>query len=205
MTQIHDHPGARIDLQPPDEGRAQVEEILSHFGAALGSPPTALRLLGVSPPILGHYAGMVGYYMEHPRLRPPLTTLIRYLAASHSECDYCVDLNEAMLLDMGYSLDAVRAARADVAAAPLGGDERALLEAALQASRDPQWLTSERIAALRAHGWSDRDVFDAVWLAAMNHAFGQVVDAFGVTPDGYTQARTDRADIDEGGARHAGA
>jgi alkylhydroperoxidase family enzyme len=178
----------RIDTQAPADEQNRVDAIIAPYAEMLGRAPGGLQMLGISPPVLEHYAGTIQYYMAHPRLSQPLLTLIRYLVSWRGECTYCIDLNESFLMNAGLDLDTIRACRADATQAPLDEREKDLLLVSLDAVDYPQRVTRDRIAALRAHGWSDRDIFDAVWHATLNRAFGHTAEAFGLPPDGYITA-----------------
>jgi len=175
----------RIDTTPPPGEEARVDRIMAPYKEMLGRVPGGLRMLGTSPPLLEHYSGTIHYFLEHPRLGQPLLTFLRYLVSWRGDCHYCVDLNEAFLVGAGLDLDAVRATRTSPELAPLEESEKALLLAALDAVDQPELVTPERLGSLRALGWTDRDVFDAVWHASLNRAFGRTAEAFGLEPDGY--------------------
>lgn len=175
--------GPRLDLTPPPGEAARVEAVTAPFAAMLGRVPAALQLLGLSPSLLEHYVGTLGYYMAHQTLGEPLKTFIRYLVSSRGECAYCIDLNEAFLVQAGVDLDVARASRRDPSLAPLPEMERALLAFALDVVDRPEAVDGARIEALRGLGWSDRDIFDAAWHAAQNRAIGLVADAFGLPPE----------------------
>jgi alkylhydroperoxidase family enzyme len=175
----------RIDTTPPSGEESRVEAIMAPYAEMLGRAPGGLQMLGVSPPVLEHYAATIHYYMGHPRLSQPLLTFIRYLVSWRGDCTYCVDLNEAFLLGAGLDMDAIRAARRDPALAPLDEKEKALLIVSIDAVDHPESVTSERLDALRSLGWTDRDILDAVWHATLNRAFGRTAEAFGLPPDGY--------------------
>jgi alkylhydroperoxidase family enzyme len=181
----HNESAARIDLTPPAGEEAMVAQIIAPFEQMLGRVPGGLQLLGISPPVLQHYAGTIGYYMAHSKLSATLLTFIRYLVSWRGDCDYCVDLNEAFLVNGGLDLDTVRATRDDPQRVPLEEREKTLLQLALDAVDHPESITAERIDALRAQGWSDRDMLDAVWHANLNRAFGRTAETFGLPPDGY--------------------
>lgn len=178
----------RIDLTPPRDEAAKVEAIIAPYKAMLGRAPAGLEMLGISPPILEHYASSLQYYMTHPTLSHELLAFIRYIVSCRGDCAHCIDLNEALLVNAGLSLEAVRAAREDASLAPLDERSKALLQLAVEAVDRPEALTAERFAALHALGWSDRDIFDAVWHAAQNRAFGITAEAFAVPPDGFVAA-----------------
>jgi len=174
----------RIDVTPPASATEQVEQLIAPYAQILGRTPGGLNMLGVSPPVLEHYLGTLDYYMQHPTLGQPLLTFIRYLVSWRGHCDYCVDLNEAFLMGAGLELEAIRAAREAPEQAPLEPRDKAMLLLALDAVDHPERITAERTETLRAAGWTDRDMFDAVWHATGNRAFGRTADAFGLTPDG---------------------
>lgn len=182
VTQI---PSIRIDVTPPEDEHDKVVQIMAPYVAMLGRPPGGLQMLGISPALLEHYAGSIGYYMTHPNLSQPLLTFIRYLVSWRGDCAYCVDLNEAFLVNAGMDLDAVRAARDDPERAPLEDREKRLLILAIDAVDDPASITDARMNELRELGWTDRDVFDAVWHATTNRAFGRTAEAFDLSPDGF--------------------
>jgi len=179
------HSTARIDLVPPAEDQHRVEQVMAPYIEMLGRAPGGLRMMGVSPTLLEHYAGTIGYYMGHQRLGQPLLTFIRYLVSWQGDCSYCIDLNESFLLNAGLDLDAVRATRDHPEQAPLDDRDRALLLLALDAVDRPEAVTSERIESLRAQDWSDRDMLDAIWHANLNRAFGRTAESFGLSPDNF--------------------
>lgn len=175
----------RIDITPPSEDVIKVEAIMAPYKEMLGRAPGGLQLLGVSPPILEHYAATIGYYMSHPTLTQPLLTFIRYLVSWRGDCAYCVDLNEAFLIGAGLDLDVIRATRSDPSKAPLDDQEKAMLLIAIDAVDRPESVTPDRLDQLRDQGWRDRDILDAVWHATLNRAFGRTAETFGLPPDGY--------------------
>ncbi|MGD2064769.1 MAG: hypothetical protein PVF51_14500 [Nitrospirota bacterium] len=175
---------AYIDATPPAEDAARVEAATAPFAEMLGRVPDGLRLLGVSPALLEGYVENIHYFMGHPRLGQALTTMIRYLVSSAGDCRYCIDLNEGMLVAAGFELEAVRRARQDPAQAPLPERERALLTLVLHAVANPHGMEPTEFAAVRAFGWSDQDIFDAVYHGVFNRAFGNLLEAFNVHHDG---------------------
>lgn len=182
---MNDLADIRIDTQPPSGEEYRVKKVVAPYREMLGRTPGGLEMFGISPPLLEHYAGTIDYYMSHPRLSQPLLTFIRYLVSWNGDCPYCLDLNEAFLVNAGFKLGAVRATRNDPLLAPLEEQEKALLMFALDAVDRPESITTKRSEALKALGWSDRDLFDAVWHATHNRAFGRTAETFGLPPDGF--------------------
>jgi len=70
--------------------------------------------------------------------------------------------------------------RGDLAAAPLPEAERLLLRLVETFTRHAYRTTDEEVQALRDHGWSDAQVAEAVYVAALFAFFNRVADAFGI-------------------------
>ncbi len=169
---------------PPAGQEDRVEAVFARVRERLGFVPDGLRLYSFSPPLLEAFVTNIGYFRDGTGLPPALTTFIRYLVSSDAGCRFCIDLNEGFLAHLGVDLDAARAARADVEAAPLEPRERLLLKLALKSVEAPQDIGSDDLEAVRAHGWSERDIFDAVVQAASNRAFNFVLRSFKVERQG---------------------
>ena len=79
-------------------------------------------------------------------------------------------------------------AKGDLAAAPVTAAERALLEftelVTVEAHRTQRADTDK----LRAHGWTDDQIAEAVYVIAMFAFFNRVAEAFGIEPMGYLEA-----------------
>lgn len=166
------------EIPPADHDR--VARILKMVETRLGFVPAGLRLYSISPPILEQFVNMVGYFMEHPTLDMKLMVFIRYLVSSAARCRFCIDLNASILLDMGVKVEELEAAASNVEDTPLGASDKVLLKIALAAIDAPDSVSQADIDLARAQGFSDRDVFDAVIIAANNKAFTHVLRTFKV-------------------------
>jgi len=169
---------------PPVGEETRVQAIFDQVREAIGFVPDALRLYAVSPPLLEAFVGNVRYFLQHRTLRAELLAMIRYLVSAEVGCRFCIDLNEARLVDAGLDRDAVRAARKDIDKAPLPDSEKALLAIALRAVDEPDGICEADLAAARRLGWSDRDIFDAVAQACNNRALNFMLKTFKVDHQG---------------------
>ena len=79
-------------------------------------------------------------------------------------------------------------AKGDVDAAPVSAAERALLQFVELVTREAHRTRRADTDALRAHGWSDEQIAEAVYVIAMFAFFNRVADAFGIEPMGYLAA-----------------
>jgi len=175
---------ALLDPTPPAGEEARVNAVFDGIREHVGFVPDGLRLYGISPPLLEAFVGNVGYFLGGTRLSPRLTAMIRYLVSDRADCQFCVDMNEGFLTQMGFDLETIRAARSDAERAPIDEQERPLLRLALKAVDRSQEVTVADLEAARAAGWSDRDIFDAVVQAANNRAFNHVLRTFKVERQG---------------------
>lgn len=137
--------------------------------------PAMLRLLAASPGLFAAKAEVLRYYAEHPRLGFELLAAIRHLAARSLGATDCEEDSLRALLACGLS----RRAIADL---PEQGEaffdaEAALLRFVCKAMRGPGRITDRDIAALRALGWDDATVLDALAHAADVHGTELLVAA----------------------------
>ncbi len=183
------HDNALIDPQPPASDARQVEAVFAMIEESLGFVPDGLRLYGVSPPLLKSFVTAIGHFRGQDRLSQELLATIRYLSASRNHCEFCIDFNEAILLQLGKDQSAIRASRDNPDAAPLPESEKALLKLALDALEDADAIDAARLDGLRQQGWRDRDIFEAVYVAANNRAFTTVLKTFGIHKQGQLSAR----------------
>ena len=171
--------------QVPKGDEDKVNEIFKGIEDYVGFVPDGLRLYSISPPLLENYVRNIIYFNQGGTTLPrPLCTMIRYLVSWNADCSFCIDLNEMFMTNMNYSLDEVRAARDNPDLAPLEKNERALLKFAVRSVDDPDSITEADMDEVRQHGWSDREIFDAVAQAAGNRSFNTMLRTFKVEHQG---------------------
>lgn len=168
----------------PDRASGEVADIYAQIERAWGHVPAAIQVFSANPALLRHQWEYYGSIMQHPRLSMPLTACIRMLVSQAGNCDYCIDMNAAMLMNLaGWTADEVAAARADFRDSPLGAEDKALLGLVLKATRDSKSVTAHDLEAARAAGWSDGDILDAVNHGARMVAGDIVINGFKVERD----------------------
>ena len=80
----------------------------------------------------------------------------------------------------GQAAQALRAG--DLDAAGLDRPHRLLLEFVETITRHAYRVTDEQVQELREAGWSDEQVAEAVYVAALFNLFVRLADAFGIEP-----------------------
>ena len=162
----------------------RVNAILEMAEQHMGFIPDGLRLYSLSPALLETFFTNVGYFQGGTNLSAILTTMIRYLVSSKSECNFCIDLNEGFLSQLGVDLDTARASRNDQSLAPIEVNEHILLDIALRTINDPDSVTQADIEKAHAQGWTDHDIFDASAQATNNRAFNYLLRTFNIEEQG---------------------
>jgi uncharacterized peroxidase-related enzyme len=173
-----------IQTVAPAQAQGQVAEIYRQSEAILGRVPNAFQMYSGSPVLLETQWQQVAYFMRHPTLSFPLLALTRMLVSQDHSCDYCIDFNAAMLIERaGFTPEQIVAAKRDPAAAPLDARDKAMLLFALKATRTPHEIGAADIDNLKALGWAESDMLDAVTHAARNMAADVVFNTFKIERD----------------------
>jgi len=176
---------ALINPTVNSEDQAKVKAIFDQVEAQMGFVPDGLKLYSISPPLLESFVGNVGYFMTHKTLSPELLAMIRYLISNDAHCRFCIDFNASLLINkLGKSQDQLNAATENPDNSPLTSNEIILLKIALASIENPEKVTKEDLDKARAAGYSDRDLFDAVAIAANNKAFTHLLRTFKVEQQG---------------------
>ena len=168
----------------PESATGEVAEIYAQIKSAWGHVPTAIQAYSANPFLLKQQWEYYGNIMQHPTLTFPLTASIRMLISEASQCNYCIDMNAGMLINMaGWTPEQVAATRANYNDSPLSPKEKTLLGLVLKATRDSNSVTAADMQAARAAGWSDSDILDAVNHGARALAGDIIINGFKVERD----------------------
>lgn len=173
-----------IQTIPPEQAEGRLADLYREIAGVFGYVPNAFRLYSASPDLLETQWRQTLYFIRHPRLSFPLLACTRMLVSQANQCDYCVDLNAAFLIERaGFTPEQVAATRRDPAQAPLPDADRALLLFTLKTTATPEAVSGSDLDALRALGWSDADILDATTHAVRNQAVDKIFNSFKIERD----------------------
>lgn len=173
-----------ISTVTPGQASGKVAVAYGQIQQMMGRVPNAFQIYSSSPALLEQHLQQVSYYMQHPTLSFPLLAMVRMLVSEHNDCQYCVGFNEVMLMHRaGLTPEQVAATKRDPADAPLPEKEKAMLLLVLKATKTPKMVEKSDLDQLRALGWSDSDIMDAVYHGARNVAVDIVFNAFNIDND----------------------
>ncbi len=172
-----------IQTVSPEEATGDVAEVYGAIKSALGFVPNGLQALSASPHCLHAQADHIQYYMGHATLPAPMLAAIRYLIAGHTDCEYCIDINMGMLMQMGIDRAQIEAAREDTELLPFDERDKAMVRLALKVVHDANGITAADLDALRALGWNDQEILEVIHHAAHAVAVDLVLNTVKVTAD----------------------
>lgn len=155
----------RLQIIAPEQATGEVAQAYQVFPPQIGVP-APLQMLSASPALVPLQAGFIKHFLTHPKLSFKLQALIRYLSAADQGYSFCVGLNGNLLKSVGLSDVDLEAIHDDPDQAPLDDNEKALLLFTRKALRTPEALTDADFDGLRALGFSDGDIMDALWIGA---------------------------------------
>jgi hypothetical protein len=155
----------RLQTIDPQQASGAVAEAYQVFPPQIGVP-APLQMLSASPALVPLQAGFIKHFMGHPNLGFKLQALIRYLSAADQGYNFCVGLNGNMLKSTGLNDVDLEALHEDPSQAPLEEREKAMLLLTRKALRTPEALTDADFDQVRALGYSDADIMDALWIGA---------------------------------------
>ena len=136
---------------------------------------------------LPHIAPMVEHLLHAARNSFSLGLvswrLITLVAAKQIPSSYCSHVYAKLLVsDLG-SKEKVLAIQHDFRSAGLAAKTVAMLAYAEQIARDASLITENDIAALRKHGFSDREIADIAFCASYRTFMSRYFDAVGAMPE----------------------
>ena len=155
----------RLKSVDPKEATGPVAEAYGVFPPQI-PVPLPMRMMSASPEIARLQSNLIKYFMTHPRLNMGLLALIRYISAADQDYAFCVGFNGNMLKMTGLGDVDLEAVTDDPAKAPLNDKDKAIFLVVVKALRTPEQITDADVEAVRAKGWEDSDIFDAMWVGA---------------------------------------
>ena len=175
---------ALIKTVSPQDATGEVAKVYQEINATWKSIPNPIKLYSTNPQMLKNKFESYKLSGAHESVDGKFQTMIRMLVSKQHDCEYCVGLNEGMLINMfKVPVKDVMAMKKDPSLSPLPEKEKALLLFVLKATSDSKSTTKEDIENLRKLGWNDGEIFFATSYAADMVAFDILINAFKVQVD----------------------
>lgn len=162
----------------------EVHALYADFRERFGRPriPGILKCFATHPPLLRHMMGLAeAMLFEGGALGRGNKELLATFLSAQNGCTYCADSHGASLLEQSGSPSLLEAALAcNAASSALDPPRQALLRFVRKINDLAGRLEPNDIAEVRAAGWNDLQIAEAIHLAALFACFNRVVSAFGV-------------------------
>lgn len=184
MTAAQSIPGVRVPLIAETDATGRVAELYAALREATGMPfvHDVFRLTSTRPDLLEivvtGYTGMFGDGVLPRQTRE----LIAAWTSKVNGCPYCTGTHNWFLHQFGGSLELVAAVSAADEPGDLPVDEKtgALLRLVTKVSTAAYRITDADWEEAAAAGWSNAEVLEAVFCAALFNFINRLVDATGL-------------------------
>lgn len=171
---------AFIDTIAPADATGPVADMYRRQQGKYGYVPNYAKVFCHRPELMRLWADLQAGIRRHVE---PRTFELVTLAAAHAlESSYCC-LAHGSALTEHYAPGDVLAIAADPDPAALTPAERAMVRYARKVARDANAVTADDVAAMKAAGVTDAQVFDVAVMAAARAFLTKVVDGLGAEPD----------------------
>ncbi|MEA1880117.1 MAG: hypothetical protein U9N11_05700 [Campylobacterota bacterium] len=141
-------------------------------------PPHFELFATINPTRFKMFVEEITYLSTHANIDPDFFTLLRYTVASDNSFEYCIKLNQVLLLAKGYTLEQLHLLEGTQKTLPLDERHQALFDVVMTALCRAEDFTIEVIDALKILDWSDADILDAVDHGAFLFRFSKVIKAY---------------------------
>lgn len=108
--------------------------------------------------------------------------LIAAFVSARNGCRYCAGAHKAFAESHGVDPGLLEAILTDLDSAPVAPKLRALLAFCAKLNDAPARMTDEDAAALRAAGWTDEAIEDAIFVTASFNLYNRLMDGYGIHP-----------------------
>jgi uncharacterized peroxidase-related enzyme len=169
-----------IRTTPPQAARDAVADMYRRQQSAWGYVPNYAKVFCHRPEVMARWGQLLAE-IKRPmdKRRFELVTFAAAHELRHSPCA----IAHGQALRPFFSDAQIIAIAEGRLAGLLGEGEQAMLAYARQVARDAAQVTAGDVAALRAHGFSDAEIFDIAAVAAGRAFFTKLLDALGVLSD----------------------
>ncbi|GEP40345.1 hypothetical protein NPS01_40080 [Nocardioides psychrotolerans] len=169
----------RISALTPATAQGAAKDMLSELVARHGQVGSMVSTMAHSPAVLGGYL-QLSKAMKRAKLSRRISEVISIAVQARQGCQLCLDAHIAAARTFGVT-------DAEIAAACEGTSPdpaiSAMITLGLAIYSTPTTITNDQVAKLRAFGYTDREIVDAVGIVALNVLTGAFNLVAGLEPD----------------------
>jgi uncharacterized peroxidase-related enzyme len=160
-----------------------VREMYDRVLAEQGGIPDWARVFSLHPEVRAGWASLIGAIRGNLDIRT--YELVTLAAARALRSSYCSLAHGRVLADKVFDAGAVTTIALGDGSGVLEPREIAMMKYAAKVTRRANEVTAQDITELRAHGYTDEQIFDIAATVAARCFFSTLLDALGVQPDAH--------------------
>jgi AhpD family alkylhydroperoxidase len=168
----------QLDRLTPATAVGASRDLLTDLTTRHGQIGDMVSTMAHSPALLAGYL-QLSRAMKRAKLSRKASERISIAVQAQQGCGLCMDAHVAAARAHGIEDDEIERAKAGTSTDPAMA---AIVDLGLRVYRNPTSVSHEHIAALRDHGYSDREIADVVGIVALNLLTGAFNLVAGLTP-----------------------
>lgn len=172
-----------IETVQEKEANGFIAQVYSGIKSKMNRVPNVIKFHTASPELFEKVMPVFDYYSGHPNLDPILVAYIRMLLSGIYECNYCIRFQTSVLKFMGISENDIDQAKENYYKVNLDYKRKLLLCFVLDEMQDKIENPKERINELTQFGWTEKDIYEASILGALQRGMVQLIKTFKVDID----------------------
>ncbi len=173
----------RIPLVDERTDDPALSGIFEEIRSAFGRVPNVFRAYAAHPPLLQANWEKVKAVMMAGKLRRKVKETIAILVSKDNSCAYCVAAHTAALRSVGMSTEEIASLETGLDAADFSPKEKALIELAREANRNPLRVPDAQFEALHQTGAEDAEIVEALGVMEVFTSFNKFLDTLQVDID----------------------
>lgn len=174
---------ALINYVKKEEATGIIADVYKNIEDRMQVVPNVIQFHSASPELFVKIMNVFNHFFDHESIDPVTMAYIRLLVSNIAGGEYCVRFQSKVLQYLGISIEDINLAKTDYLQTKLDNKRKALLCFVLDEMFDKIENAQLRIDELKAFGWSEKDIYEASIISALQKGMVQVIKTFKVEYD----------------------
>lgn len=172
-----------VGLVPEEQASPPLKSLYAAIREKMGFLPNYFQALGRQPGLVEGHLALTAALEQSPALSRVLKEKMCLVVSGLNTASYCIAIHMEMLRGMGVEKPLGRKLATDYSHAPVEAAEMALYRFADKLTRQPAEVKQADVDELRAAGWSEEAVVEAVVAASYHNFISRVSLGLGVVAE----------------------
>ncbi len=174
---------ALINYVKKEEATGKIAEIYNDLEERMNILPNVVQFHTASPELFERLINYLEFFIDHQSIDHITIAYIRMLISFQNGGEYCVRFQSGILKYLGVSDEDLEVAKSDSNKLNLDNKRKSLVNFVLDVQNGKHENTENQIKKLEELGWTQKDIYDANALGALQKGMVNVVKAFKVEID----------------------